>query len=529
MNTQVNEYLLPEGVGLQAVSALLATHCRFIEESSRSVRRSFFDSFDWGAYLAGGMIEERVSDGMHQLRWQELGESDVLLAQAVDTAPAFADELPPGPLRDRVAAAIGTRRLLRLASLESDVHTMRLLNGDEKTVVRLVIEQNRLEQPQGHTLPPRLRLVALTGYEDAFAAMDALLRDELGLVPAHTPLLQEVLTALGRRPGDYSSKIACDLDRDERADAASKEILLCLLDTLEANIEGVKSNLDAEFLHDLRVATRRTRCALAQIKRVFPAALVDEYKERFAWLQAVTGKVRDLDVYLLGFGDYQLSLPHQLQSHLEPLRTVLRAHYEEERGAMVRALDSPRFHSLIREWRAFLELPVPLHTDEGNAQRPAKAVADDAIWRLTRRVRREGRAITPKSPPEEMHELRKSCKKLRYLMEFFRSLYPPEEIRNLVKQLKVLLDNLGGFQDLSVQGRHLMEVAERMREEGVRTETLLAMGALIGDICRRQEDARGQFAALFETFDAKENRRRFKALLSRKKRQGTGGSRPVSP
>ena len=47
------------------------------------------------------------------------------------------------------------------------------------------------------------------------------------------------------------------------------------LDTLEANVEGTRADLDSEFLHDLRVATRRTRSALSQIKAVLPAEITE--------------------------------------------------------------------------------------------------------------------------------------------------------------------------------------------------------------------------------------------------------------
>ncbi len=101
---------------------------------------------------------------------------------------------------------------------------------------------------------------------------------------------------------------------------------------------------------------------------------------------------------------------------------------------------------------------------------------------MYRRVRKEGRAISPDSPAEDLHELRKSCKKLRYLLEFFSSLYPKKQVGALIKLLKVLLDNLGKFQDLAVQGDHLREMAQTMRDEGVAaTDTLLAMGVLVGE------------------------------------------------
>jgi len=333
----------------------------------------------------------------------------------------------------------------------------------------------------------------------------------------------EALAAAGRHPGDYySSKIDYHLEPNKRADATTKEILLGLLDTLEANIEGTKANLDSEFLHDLRVATRRTRSALTQIKGVFAPDLVEDYKVGFAWVQQATGAVRDLDVYLLDFDGYQASLPAPLQPHLEPLREFLRSHYDSAHRAMARALGSAKFRHLLESWRVFLEAPVPERSAAPYAMRPSKEVADARIWRMYRQVCKEGRSVAPASPAEELHELRKSCKKLRYLLEFFSSLYPKKQVGALVKMLKVLLDNLGRFQDLAVQAGHLRETAWQMRAEGcAETDTLLAMGVLVGDMMRRQQQARLELAQIFADFDAPENRAIFRALFAPEKKRGS--------
>ena len=247
---------------------------------------------------------------------------------------------------------------------------------------------------------------------------------------------------------------------------------------------------------------------------------MQRYKERFAWVQQVTGPVRDLDVYLLDFGDYQASLPPLLRPHLEPMRTFILAHYDEEQGRLAEILDGPELRTLLAEWRAFLEAPVPDHPEAEDAARPIRSVASARIWRMAKRVRREGRAITPESPPADLHELRKSCKKLRYLMEFFQSLYPEEEIRPLIRLLKDLLDNLGSFQDLTVQAAHLRELAGRMGAEGQGdTDTLLAMGALIGQVLERQQRARDGFDGVFAGFLDRDNRRRLRRLF----RPGSGG------
>ena len=68
------------------------------------------------------------------------------------------------------------------------------------------------------------------------------------------------MAAAGNRiPGDSSSKLLVDLEPEQRADSAVRTILLELLTAIEANIDGTIDDLDAKFLHDLRVACRRTR------------------------------------------------------------------------------------------------------------------------------------------------------------------------------------------------------------------------------------------------------------------------------
>jgi CHAD domain-containing protein len=203
-----------------------------------------------------------------------------------------------------------------------------------------------------------------------------------------------------------------------------------------------------------------------------------------------------------------------LQDALEPLRSFLQSRHASEQKALSRKLASPHFRKLLKEWRTFLEAPVPERAVAANAARPVREVADERIWKMYRRVLKEGRAIGDASPAEELHELRKSCKKLRYLLEFFLSLYPPKQARTLVKVIKVLLDNLGNFQDLEVQAHSLRDLAEQVVEEdSVGPDTLLAMGALICCLTERQQYARDDFARIFAGFDTREHRQQFKTLF----------------
>jgi CHAD domain-containing protein len=519
MSPEPVEFTLSHDADAASTFACIGTRLLGELEPVLTLRRRFLDSFEWSLYLSGAALEERSSEQGRELIWLDLGNQGAVIArQIIDADPGFAGELPQGPVRQLLTPALGIRRLLPMVEIDTQAQTLRVLNEDDKTVARIVIEHNRLVDagPGRQTaLQPRLMLLPVRGYDAELAATAAVLTELLTPEPAHAPLVLEAYAASGRQPGAYSSQLDYRLDPQQPADAAAKGILLDLLDTLEANVDGTRRNLDSEFLHDLRVATRRTRSALSQIKGVFAPGVVADYKTGFAWVQQVTGPVRDLDVHLLDFAQLRERLPPAMRDDLDPLRDWLAAHYDGEQQRLVDALDSPRFASLLVDWRAFVEAPMPRATTDPNAALPIKALADQRIWRMFKRVRDEGRGITDASPAEDLHELRKSCKNLRYLMEFFQSLYPTGEMRALIKQTKVLLDNLGGFQDLAVQAEHLREIAERMQAEGaVEARALLAMGALMSNLFDGQQRARQEFARIFAGFDTKANGELFRRLFN---------------
>jgi CHAD domain-containing protein len=281
------------------------------------------------------------------------------------------------------------------------------------------------------------------------------------------------------------------------------------------NEAGTRAGTDTEFLHDFRVAIRRTRSALTQIRGVFPQRIVERFKTDFAWLGQITTPSRDLDVYLLNFDEYRDSLPPDMQADIEPLRAFILRHQQIEHRALVKALDSARYRRLLAAWQKYLEQEVPARSTLPNARRPVYEVASQRIWRIYRRAIREGTAIDAQSPADALHELRKTCKKLRYLMEFFQSLYPADRVKGLIRVLKTLQDNLGKFQDYEVQVTTLKEFSHRMTAEGgISPDTLLAMGMLIDGLERRQHQAREEFAGRFADFSRQENQNRFHNLFA---------------
>ncbi|HWG64640.1 MAG TPA: CHAD domain-containing protein [Streptosporangiaceae bacterium] len=471
------------------------------------IRRTWLDTFDWRLYRAGLTLQHITGSGPGQLVLTGPGgEIDCQQAGRISW-PALAACLPTGPVQDRLASLAGVRALLPAARAVSTVRDFRVLNADTKTIAWIRVDRPSVTYPAPADVPAELTVTSVRGYQGQTERIAQLLATVPG-VNSHAPkALETALAAAGQRPGDYSSKINFALKPGMPARAAMKSVLLRLLDTLEANVSGTIRDTDTEFLHDLRVAVRRTRSALKLTGDVLPAGVRDRFGPEFKWLGDLTTPSRDLDVYTLNYDAMAAGLLAATPAELEPFRTHLVSQRAKEHRALVRGLRSARFTALTSEWRRTL-----------SKLRPARGLsagdlAAGRIDRARRKVLHRGHAITAQSPPEDLHNLRKRCKELRYLLEFFASLYEPRAYQSAVKELKGLQDCLGEFQDGQVQEHEIRFFAGQMlagREAPV--TAILAMGELAGQVAAGQRRAREQFAGRFSEFASPEGDRRFHAL-----------------
>jgi CHAD domain-containing protein len=477
---------------------------------------TYYDTFDWRLYKDGGTLTTTRTGRHGTLRWTGCdGRLRHRLRRT--TMPPFAADFPAGPLRDDLRPVVASRRLLPIVRLTCEAVEVQILDDLDKTVATVVREGCVVARPEGdpgRPLPPALRLVPVRGYGRAAEAVRLLLEEELGLAQADSDDLARLLAAVDRTPGDYSAKLDLRLDPQMAAGDALRQIHRRLLAIQVANEAGIRADLDSEFLHDFRVACRRARSALGQITGVLPPEAADHHRKALAWLGSVTGPVRDLDVYLEKMEGYRASLPAAVRPDLAPLEGFLRARHGVEHRRLVEALASPRYRALVDGWERVLQTPPADPTPSENAARPVAALATDRTWRAYRRVLKRGRAIGPESPDAALHRLRICCKKLRYLMELFRSLYDPAAIDHLIDLLKQLQDNLGDFNDLSVQQETLRRLAHEMHEtDGAPVETYLAMGRLQALLEERHAAERRRFAEVFAQFSADEERRLFRRLF----------------
>lgn len=237
---------------------------------------------------------------------------------------------------------------------------------------------------------------------------------------------------------------------------AINAILLSLFATIRKNKNDVLNRRDTESLHDYRVAIRRTRCLLSQFKQVFHKQAIGHFRAEFFWLFGATSKVRDMDVHLENLQYYKTLLPATTENDLFLLNQHLLAEQAMAYDEMVKVLGSGRYQKLLTDWSVFLYTPKTMKAQFAN--RPIGHFADKRIRLNYLAILKQGQSITLDTPDEIFHDLRKRCKKLRYLLEFFGEFYPDENTEKLLNSLKRLQDNLGAHQDLCVQIQFLQQL-----------------------------------------------------------------------
>jgi CHAD domain-containing protein len=477
--------------------------------SKQKTQAIFYDSFDWRLYSKGLAAKFMQTTTTSSFILQSLANETTLASAELSEVPAFSNQFKSAGIRKMLAPILGVRALLPICKILFQAHHINILNHDKKTVLRITIED--YEQ-----FNSRVCLHPIKGYDKVVDNLSHLLSSKYGLKSAHQSILPSAIMLQDNPPGFFSSKINLSFLPEMSAENAANSVFRELLNIIKTTEAGVIADTDSEFLHDYRVAVRKSRTGLNQLKELFPVKIHAHFAGFFSWLGQVTSPTRDLDVYILNFEHFKSDLPIMIREDINPLYEFLMAKKQQAHLEMVNKLRSENYVNTLFEWECFLN-------DQSNEKPKATQIkltiselANRRIWKNFKRVVNEGNAITESSPAELFHELRKSCKKLRYLIEFFQSLYPEDRISILIKKLKDLQEILGDYQDYAVQESHLKIFGNEMLANNIPVNTFLAMGVLIQNMDTNKGYVRKQFNARFEAFKQLEKPLGLKKLFKNK-------------
>ena len=517
------QYKLPDGYDEKQFMRKLADQYSIKKEQAISERFAIYDTFDWRLFNKSLIL---YGCG-HKLFLRKPAKSKIIHTIEIASLPVFIWDFPDGELKRHLAPIIKMRALLKLVEVYSRSAPYRVLNRDEKTVARLVHEDLRSSGAKdAPALATHLWLKPVKGYPKYLRDL-AKQFEKAGLrIRNKEEIFYKALEIEDKKPGSYSAKVNIQLDPDMRSDEATQVILRFLLYVLRINETNIEKDLDTEFVHDYRVAIRRTRSALGQIQWVFPTETTDRFKKDFAFVGKLSNDLRDLDVYLLNEATYKAMLPPVLRADIDPLFDHLRKKRSKAFQKVISGLKSKKYEKILKDWEAFLNQP---RQDDGaapNAELPIIDLACKRIYKKYRNVVKAGNLILENAEDEMLHALRIHCKKLRYLMEFFSSLFPRKKINVLIEQLKKLQDNLGDFNDLCVQEEYLLNITTELPATHRRLKkTLVAIGSLVGTLGRERQMVKDALAETFTDFASPENKELFQELFASRTQPGQAGTK----
>ena len=510
---KIERFTLPDSKNQNTLQSEILSHFKSKKQPGSLVEQVFYDTFDWRLYKNNlFLLREDNNYILCNLHNEQKIDSTI---HNKDEQLKFWWDFPDSSIRQVLKPILEMRALLNLGKIKKRILPLQILNVDEKTVVRIRIEKaNPVHPDKNVRFADQIIVEAVKGYQKPFKDICDFL-SSIGLLKNILSNFQITLEAFGKKAGEYSSKLNLQLKHDMLAREAETIILKHLLHAIKQNDRGTKEDIDTEFLHDFRVAIRRTRSALTQIKDVFPGEIVNQYQTDFVKIGKSTNQLRDLDVYILNRKKYEEMLPMHLREGLKPLFSQLNRQRKINHRKIVTVLDSSFYKTVLISFETFLN-----STDENgedgtpNANIAIIDLSKKFISKRYRKVLKNGRKINNTTPDSYLHELRIECKKLRYLLEFFSSLFQEKKINLLIKYLKILQDNLGSFNDYSVQQKMLKKYLGTLKP-GIKNSTLIAaaIGGLITELYHEQKAARKSFKKSFAEFSCDQSKNLFRELF----------------
>ena len=213
---------------------------------------------------------------------------------------------------------------------------------------------------------------------------------------------------------------------------------------LQANEEGLLLSSDPEFVHQARVAIRRTRSALRMFRREIGVERSEAWHEALGDIGRALGAARDWDVFgtqtlpgaLEAFGDAALA---------RSLRAKVAHRRRGEREKAREAMRSPRLSAVLLELSRWLA-----HADGPGANAPAGETLPQFAERVIRRRHKRllgGALMLASMTPEERHRVRVDAKRLRYGVDSLASLFRPRPLATFAASLETIQDTLGDCND----------------------------------------------------------------------------------
>lgn len=302
--------------------------------------------------------------------------------------------------------------------------------------------------------------------------------------------------ALAREPAGAVKAAPIRFAPEAKLDDAVQAVISNTLWHFVANWAALREAQDPDSLHQMRVALRRMRAALAMFKRVLPCAAFDLLRGEAKRIASALGPARECDVFRETAESGPLAHPdrpencNSLFAAIEERRIVAYEDANSKIEDLATTLFVLKVQSLLarRAWRNALS-----GQELAQLTAPAADFAQHTLNRLNNRALKRGRKLAELSD-EARHDLRIALKNLRYCAEFFRGLFGhPRGTKVYLGMVSTLQNLLGTHNDAVTAKQFLKELATT-------SDAATASGFILGWQARGTSLADAELTATWKKF-----------------------------
>jgi inorganic triphosphatase YgiF len=254
----------------------------------------------------------------------------------------------------------------------------------------------------------------------------------------------------------------------ENAAASDAFATLCAvaLAQIAANAGGLAEGRDPEYLHQLRVGTRRLRSALRAFRPLLRRRRAASVELPFKRMMRTFGEARDWDVFCEALAEAEAA---------PALLAAARRRRARARRAARQVVHSAEFQ--LAQLAALRWLHGNPWRSDASRGAPLAGFARGSLDALHAHVLKRARKIDWRDALRR-HSVRIALKRLRYACDFFAPCFPHQAVSPFLRALSALQDTLGELNDITV-GRRLLDqlaredAAPALRQAAARVRTRL--------------------------------------------------------
>lgn len=476
------------------VNELLAHGYRVVAEEERAVSRyTYYDTREGALFQRRYLLRLDESSRM----WQLLFKGRTVQEEDTEGNLSLSKLTGVKPLLPHLKAKVSGREYQLITPSES-----RLI---------FLFERWGFANPHSSGRYRYLYHLAVSAEQDEPSAPDAgaaevsfikpLLRDLFGLkVIRFEPLVLGLQKIERPLPGTPIPQRLTVRRSDSIVEACSK-VLAKQAYKMWANTEGTILDLHPEYLHDLRVATRKARFALKMIEPLMNRERCENLRKELAWIARNLGNVRDIDVFLGALG-----VRFDRVGASEEVRNRISGSLEKRRSPALKtlrnSLEQARYTQILENLNSIQGQIIAGQSDRDSStdERTPEALARESIGKGLKRVTRWLNWRPDELTTSELHRIRIDFKGLRYTCEFFSDFFG-NDMHKMIELFVLYQDCLGTFNDVQVAEERLRSLADSFgNDDAARREIMLVLGSLIQIQRDEAEQQRTAFFDLWKKF-----------------------------